>query len=163
MSLDLASRTLDSPDAVKLITEVQQEYVTRYGGEDATPVNPAEFAPPLGLFLVGYLDRVPVACGGWRAHDSGDPAFLDGDAEVKRMYVAAGVRGRGFARRVLAELERTAMEAGRRRMVLETGTLQPEAIALYLSSGYTEIDKFGHYRCSPASRCYGKVLLAGPM
>jgi GNAT superfamily N-acetyltransferase len=148
----------DEPDAAKLVAEVQQEYVRRYGGEDGTPVDPAEFAPPLGLFLVGYHDDVPVTCGGWRAHDATDPFFADGDAEVKRMYVVPTARRRGFARRVLAELERTAAERGRRRIVLETGTAQPEAIALYTSSGYTEIPKFGEYRCHEKSRCYGKML-----
>lgn len=148
----------DDPAAVKLIGEVQQEYVRRYGGPDETPVDAAEFAPPLGLFLVGYADGEPVACGGWRAHDATDDEFLDGDAEVKRMYVHPSVRGRGFARALLAELERTAVDRGRRRIVLETGTVQPEAIALYLSSGYTPVPNFGTYRCSPNSRCFGKVL-----
>lgn len=151
----------DDPDAVKLIAEVQQEYVVRYGGEDSTPVSPAEFAPPLGLFLVGYCDGVPVACGGWRAHDATDAGFADGDVEVKRMYVAPVARGRGFARGILAELERTAVDAGRRRVVLETGTKQPEAIALYLSAGYQEVSKFGIYRCEPSSRCFGKVVAGG--
>jgi len=140
------------PDAAKLIAEVQQEYVSRYGGEDDTPVDPAEFAPPAGLFVVGYFGDVPVACGGWRAHDTPEPYFADGDAEVKRMYVVASARGRGFARLVLAELERTAAERGRLRMVLETGTAQPEAIALYTSAGYAPIPKFGQYRC------YGRML-----
>lgn len=147
----------DEPDAAKLIAEVQQEYVRRYGGEDSTPVDPAEFAPPQGLFLVGYADDTPVVCGGWRAHDR-EPHFADGDAEVKRMYVVPAARGRGYARAVLAELERTALAAGRRRIVLETGTRQPEAIALYTSSGYTAIPKFGRYRCHDGSRCYGKIL-----
>ena len=146
------------PDAAKLVAEVQQHYVRRYGGQDDTPVDPAEFAPPLGLFLVGYLDQVPVACGGWRAHDTPEPHFLDGDAEVKRMYVVPSVRRRGYARLLLAELERTAAERGRRRTVLETGLKQPEAIALYTANGYTAIPKFGLYRCSETSRCYGKVL-----
>lgn len=148
----------DDPDAVKLIADVQQEYVRRYGGEDSTPIDPAEFAPPAGLFVVGYLSETPVACGGWRAHDTPEPYFADGDAEVKRMYVAASVRRRGYARMILAELERTAAERGRRRMVLETGTRQPEAIALYTSAGYTAVPKFGHYRGYPNSRCYGKML-----
>jgi hypothetical protein len=42
--------------------------------------------------------------------------------------------------------------------VLETGTRQPEAIALYLSSGYVPVEKFGTYRDEPDSRCYGKDL-----
>lgn len=148
----------DHPDAVALIGEVQAEYVRRYGGEDSTPVDPTEFAPPRGLFLVGYVDGVPVACGGWRAHASDELDFRDGDAEIKRMYVVPLARGRGLARALLAELERTAAVAGRRRVVLETGTEQPEAIALYKSSGYTEVTKFGVYRDSPRSRCLGKIL-----
>lgn len=148
----------DDPDAAKLIGRVQQEYVDRYGGQDETPVEIADFAPPRGLFVVGYLDGVAVACGGWRAHSAADEDFLDGDAEVKRMYVNPSARGRGLARAVLAELERTAREQGRLRIVLETGTKQPEAIALYTSSGYSRIPNFGTYRESPDSRCFGKVL-----
>lgn len=150
------------PDAVRLIAEVQQEYVRRYGGVDRTPVDPGEFEPPRGLFLVGYLDAEPVLCGGWRAQDSHDPEFLDGDAEIKRMYVTPAVRGRGYAKALLAELERTALAAGRRRMVLETGLAQPEAIALYLSCGYTPTAKFGIYRESETSRCYAKSLVDRP-
>ena len=146
------------PDAVKMVGEVQQEYVHRYGGEDETPVDAADFAPPRGFFVVGYAEGVAVACGGWRAHDSSDGDFVDGDAEVKRMYVQPSARGRGFARAILAELERTALSRGRRRIVLETGLMQPEAIALYQSSGYTPVPSFGIYRCSPNSRCFGKVL-----
>ena len=148
----------DHPDAVRLIAEVQQEYVRRYGGEDSTPLGPADFVPPRGLFMVGYLDGEPVVCGGWRAHDAG-PQFADGDAEIKRMYVRPAWRGRGLARALLAELERTARAAGRRRLVLETGYAQPEAIGLYTSSGYTEITKFGFYRHAHGSVCYGKSLL----
>jgi uracil-DNA glycosylase len=147
----------DHPDAVQLISEVQAEYVRRYGGKDSTPTEPDEFAPPRGLFLVGYAAGVPVACGGWRV----DEWLLPGDAEVKRMYVAPLARGQGLARAILAELERTAAEAGRLRLVLETGLRQPEAIELYTSSGYTEIPKFGVYRNSSGNRCFGKSIVAG--
>jgi len=151
----------DHPDAQKLIAEVQQEYVRRYGGPDDTPVDPDEFAPPLGTFVVSYLDGDAIGCGGWRAHDGDEPDFADGDAEIKRMYVVPSARGRGLSREVLAELERSAVAAGRRRMVLETGTRQPEAIDLYATSGYTEITTFGEHRCSSYSRCFGKILVRG--
>ena len=140
----------DHPEAVRLIAEVQQEYVSRYGGEDQSPVNPAEFAPPRGLFLVGYDGTAGVACGGWRTHGAG--------AEIKRMYVTRAARRRGLARLMLAELERTARAAGHRRVILETGSKQPEAIALYRSAGYTEIPAFGYYACSPHSMHLGKEL-----
>jgi hypothetical protein len=59
---------------------------------------------------------------------------------------------------VLAELERTAVAAGRRRAVLETGTRQPEAIALYTDAGYLLMEKFGAYRDEPDSLCFAKPL-----
>ena len=46
-------------------------------------------------------------------------------------------------------------------VVLETGTAQPEAIALYASSGYHRIPNFGTYREYPNSRCFAKTL--GPV
>jgi GNAT superfamily N-acetyltransferase len=143
---------------VKLIDDLQQVYVARYGDGDVTPVDPAEFAPPLGYFAVGYVDGTPVTCGGWRAHDKAQDSLRPGDAEIKRMYVVDAMRGRGLARAVLAALEEAARDRGRVRMVLETGLRQPEAIALYESSGYVRIDNFGVYRHHPESLCFAKDL-----
>ncbi|MFD4644340.1 GNAT family N-acetyltransferase [Lentzea sp. NPDC058436] len=136
-----------------MINDLQQVYVERYGDVDVTPVDPAQFAAPLGYFVIGYLDGVPVACGGWRVNDE-----LEGAAEIKRMYVVDSARGKGLSRLVLAHLEVTAREAGLERMVLETGMKQPEAISLYTSSGYERIANFGVYRDHPDSRCFGKSL-----
>ena len=74
------------------------------------------------------------------------------------LSVAPAVRGRGISRSVLAHLERSAAEAGAEALVLETGIAQPEAIALYESSGYTPVPKFGYYAHSPKSRCFGRRL-----
>lgn len=156
--MEIRTVRYDHADAVTLTERVQREYVERYGSPDDTPMDPADFVPPAGVFLVGYLDGVPVATGGWRGKDDSPEGHRDGDAEIKRMYVAPEARGRGLARRILAELERDATAAGRSRMVLETGTEQPEAIALYLSSGYAPVRKFGLYRDEPLSRCYGRDL-----
>jgi GNAT superfamily N-acetyltransferase len=149
---------IDHPDAARLVEEVQGEYVVRYGGRDETPISPTFFHAPDGAFFVGYLDDEPVVTGAWRRRSD---VVVDGTsltAEVKRMYVAAPARGRGLARSMLAHLEDTAREAGVEVMVLETGTKQPEAIALYSSSGYSRIPGFGFYRDAPLSRCFGKRL-----
>ncbi|WKX72211.1 GNAT family N-acetyltransferase [Streptomyces sp. XD-27] len=150
----------DHPDAVALDAEVQLEYDERYGdGGDRTPMHPADFAPPNGLYLLIYDEQGrPIASGGWRCQDENDEGNEDGDAELKRMYVVPWARGRGLARRILAELEESARAAGRIRMVLETGSKQPEAIALYASSGYVPVKKFGLYRCSELAHCMGKPL-----
>ncbi|MCP2247081.1 GNAT family N-acetyltransferase [Lentzea aerocolonigenes] len=151
--MELCTRAYDHPDSVKLIADLQQVFVERYGDEDVTPVDPAQFAAPLGYFVVGYLDGTPVSCGGWRVHSE-----LEDAAEIKRMYVADALRGKGLSRLILSNLEDTARAAGHRRMVLETGLRQPEAIGLYLATGYEPIDNFGVYRDHPESRCFGKSL-----
>ncbi|MFG3053207.1 GNAT family N-acetyltransferase [Kitasatospora sp. NPDC048239] len=144
------------PDAQRLSAQVQEEYVQRYGDGDLTVLHPDDFESPAGLFLTAYLDGEPVACGGWRAKTAGPNGIRDGDAELKRMFVVPAARGRGLARALLRRLETTAVEAGRTRFILETGTEQPEAIALYASEGYGPVEKFGIYREHPQSICLGK-------
>jgi GNAT superfamily N-acetyltransferase len=149
----------DDPHAVALIAQVQAEYVQMYGGPDTAPVDPAEFAAPNGTFLVAYdPDDVPVAMGGWRRHDSADTSWASPAAEIKRMYVAPQARGRGLARLVLAELERTAAQDGIHWLLLETGSRQPAAIALYRSAGYADVPPFGHYAETELSVHLGKRL-----
>ena len=154
MQIVLTDTGYDDELAATLIGEVQQEYVTRYGGRDETPIDGDEFAPPDGAFVVALVDGEPIGCGGLRRHD-------DDVVEIKRMFVRAGHRRRGHARRLLAALEDRARAMGYRRVVLETGTAQPEAMALYAAEGYTPIPGFGHYRDAPGNRCYGKDLVAG--
>lgn len=145
------------PDALRLIEEVQEEYVVRYGGRDETPLDPLMFAPPAGSFFVGYVEGDPVATGAWRS--SGIAALgTTRTAEIKRMYVVPRAQRAGHARRMLAHLEATAREAGFEAMVLETGDRQPEAIALYLAAGYEATVPFGHYRDSPSNRCFARRL-----
>ncbi|MFE6778399.1 GNAT family N-acetyltransferase [Streptomyces sp. NPDC057702] len=150
----------DHPDAALLNDLVQQEYVERYGEPDDSELQPHQFDPPTGLYLLAYdADGTPVASGGWRTQDANDEGYADGDAELKRMFVVRAARGRGLARRILAALEDDARAAGRTRMVLESGIEQPEALALYESCAYVPQEpKFGLYRFHDESRCYTKPL-----
>ena len=163
-ALELERVSYGHPDAMRLIDEVQAEYVVRYGGPDRTPLDPLMFEPPQGSFFVGYLDldgeRRPVATGAWREHEDVEVFGTRRTAEVKRMYVVPEARGRGLARRILAHLEASAQASGAEAMILETGAAQPEAIALYESSGYTPIPPFGHYRLEPLNRCFARRLSA---
>ncbi|MGH3738094.1 MAG: GNAT family N-acetyltransferase [Micromonosporaceae bacterium] len=138
-------------EAQRLIAAALADLAERYGGEgDETPIAPEDFVPPSGVFLVAWLDGDPVGCGAWRARGE--------NAEIKRMYTAPQARGRGVAKVVLTELETTARAAGLRRMILETGTKQPEAIGLYEARGYTLIPNFGHYKDEPEAVSYGLGL-----
>ena len=150
--LDLRAEPYDGPAAQQLTEAVQQEYVVRYGAPDTTPVQPTEFEPPGGHFIVGYLATTAVAMGGLRRVDAET-------VEIKRMYVVPECRGRGLSRVVLARLESLARELGASRILLETGQQQPEAMRLYETSGYERVEGFGHYRCEPDSVSYGKSLV----
>jgi GNAT superfamily N-acetyltransferase len=157
MSTSAELRTVGYADPVAqlLIERVQQEYVVRYGGRDAAVVDPTEFSPPLGLFLVAEVDGVAAGCGGWRAHGSGV-------VELKRMYVESAFRRRGIAALLLTELERSAAAAGHRHLLLNTGDRQPEALALYARAGYTPVAGYGVYADSPGAVFLGKDLPAAP-
>lgn len=150
-SLTLVPEPYDSPAAVTLTALVQQEYVARYGDPDTAPIDHRQFEPPGGRFLVGYLEGAAVAMGGVRPSGPGT-------VELKRMFVHPRHRGRGHSRRLLAALEEAAAELGARRIVLETGLIQPEALGLYRSSGYGDIPAYGYYAASPLSVCLAKDL-----
>jgi GNAT superfamily N-acetyltransferase len=141
----------DDVVAQQLVTRVQQEYVVRYGGPDAAPVDPAEFAPPEGLFLVAEVGGEPAGCGAWRLHGAGS-------VEVKRVYVEPAFRRRGLAEVLMSAVEDTAARAGHRQVVLNTGPAQPEALALYASLGYRPVPGFGIYACVAGAIFLGKDL-----
>ncbi len=74
------------------------------------------------------------------------------------MYVEPERRGRGVAKQILDHLESAAKELGLRRLVLETGVHQAEAIALYTRAGFRSIPCWGEYAGSSTSVCYEKTI-----
>jgi ribosomal protein S18 acetylase RimI-like enzyme len=148
----------EHPDVAALEQAAQQFYVQIYGSPDETPFTTADFTPPHGAFLVGYLNEEAVAMGGWRFRTPGVPRVARRPAEIRRMYVRECVRGRGFARLVLAALEASAAAAGADWMLLETGQPQVAAIGLYRSSGYVDVEQFGYYAASETALNLGRPL-----
>ncbi|MFJ1937153.1 GNAT family N-acetyltransferase [Kitasatospora sp. NPDC088160] len=127
--------TIDDPLVEPLLRELTHEYVSRYGPEahqEMTRYPRDAFAEPHGVLLLLLEDGEPVAGGAYKRYD-------ERTAELKRMWTHSAHRRRGLARRVLAELERTAAAAGYARIYLTTGPRQPEARGLYLASGYTPL------------------------
>lgn len=157
--LRLVLTPLSAPDARALERACSHDIMVRYGGEEPEgPVDEAEFSPPTGAFVVAYLDvdggdRAAVGCAGIRAVPDAPST-----CELKRMFVAPEARGRGIARSLLERLEEEAVALGYTSMWLETGTEQPEAIALYESHGYEPIGGFGRYKDEPKSRSFGRSL-----
>ena len=147
----LRAVALDDPRARQLEDRLIAEMASRYGGGGPKPIPVEHFAPPEGCFVVALLDDRAMACGGFR--------YLRPEvAEIKRMYVEPAGRGQGLGRRVLADLERRAAEAGYGQMWLETGTEQPEAIALYSSVGYLPTAPYGEFKYDERSRCFYRTL-----
>jgi DNA-binding MarR family transcriptional regulator/N-acetylglutamate synthase-like GNAT family acetyltransferase len=94
-----------------------------------------ELTAPAGLLLVATVHAEPVGCGALKFRP-------DAVAEVKRMWISPTVRGLGLGRRLLTELEARAAAHGVRTLRLETNGTLTEAIRLYHSAGYREVDAF---------------------
>jgi GNAT superfamily N-acetyltransferase len=137
--MEIRSEPADGPAGRAMLMAYIADAGTRIGEWDETRTPPASAAsmsaPGGGAFLVAYVGGAPVGCVGMVRLD-------DRTGEVKRMYVAPEARGHGLAKHLLAGLEDAARAAGYSRMRLDTSGAQPEARALYLSSGYREIEPY---------------------
>ncbi|WP_062290811.1 GNAT family N-acetyltransferase [Demequina phytophila] len=143
----------DDPDAHALWAEQQADLARRYDSPDL--VLETRF-PTLVASLVGYAeDGEPVASAvmRWSPYPTGA-----GSIELKRLFVRPGHRGNGHSKVMMGAAEAIARRAGATRIVLETGTEQPEALALYDRLGYTRIPGYGEYKDEPDSICYGLDL-----
>ncbi|MEQ9592179.1 MAG: GNAT family N-acetyltransferase [Cyclobacteriaceae bacterium] len=105
----------------------------------------------LNYVVLGYHGSKTVACGAIKP-------LSGAEVEIKRMYVAEQVRGKGIAGQILQELERWAKSLSYKRAVLETGKRQPDAIALYRKHGYQMIPNYGQYIGIENSVCFEKEL-----
>lgn len=150
---DIEIRAVDagSPDAQALIAALDADLLTRYPGLDTHGIVVDEFRLAGGEFFVAYVSGTAVACGAYR------PLSAD-TAEIKRMFVPPSHRRQGLSKRILEAIESAARGRGFKRLVLETGVRQPEAIYLYSQAGYVTIAKYGEFADDPFSVCFAKVL-----
>ena len=100
--------------------------------------------------VVAYLDDVPVGHACLRV--------LDGELEIKRMYVRPEHRGRGIADDLLGAMERAASDRGAPRIIIHTGDRQHAALRFYDRHGYTPIPVYPPYEAVTYSLCFEKVL-----
>ena len=139
-----------SPAARALIAALDDDLLRRYPGRVIRGIDIDNFEASGGFFAVAEVDGLPVACGGFRP--------FEGSIEVKRMYTLPAFRRRGIARAMLRFLGEEAARQGFERAVLETGDHQPEAIGLYLSAGWQQIETFGPHIGDPASVCFETLV-----
>ncbi|CAN5294563.1 GNAT family N-acetyltransferase [soil metagenome] len=138
-------------DFISLVKLLDQELLQRYGDQQ-TFFNQFNKTDTLKYVVVAYRDNIPSGCGAIRTYEPNV-------AEVKRMFVKPEYRSAGIASTVLRELENWARALEFSSCILETGTLQPEAVRLYLKNGFEIIPNYGHYAMVERCICMKKVIL----
>ncbi|MCF0071358.1 GNAT family N-acetyltransferase [Dyadobacter sp. CY261] len=147
---DIIRTNSDNPDFQRLTDQLDTELCRIYNTnkEDYEEYNRITGLPTV---VLAYENGVAIACGCFKPHDGTT-------IELKRMFVQPTSRGKGIASAVAAELEAWGRESGYQTAILETGTGQPEAIAMYRKLGYTHIPHFGDFPDESRSVCLGKRL-----
>jgi ribosomal protein S18 acetylase RimI-like enzyme len=153
---EIMTATFDDPRATPLLDGLEAEYFDFYGelvADEFDVYDAGEFLPPTGALLLAVAGEETVAGGALRR-------WAAGIGEIKRMWTAPGHRRQGHGARMLAALERRAVDYGYRSVRLETGLPQPAAIELYRSAGYQRIPSYGRYAADPRCICFEKRLSA---
>jgi GNAT superfamily N-acetyltransferase/DNA-binding transcriptional ArsR family regulator len=164
--VQLVDREPDDDTAILLVRAQWAELTARYGVPEAEPAsisNPGAFRPPSGAFVGLSVAGDAAGCGGvcsYRDPENDDSGNNQPIGELKGIYVAPLHRGNGYGRLIVQALEARAARIGYRALRLETGDAQPEAIALYRSLGYSQIERYGPYRDLVRSVCFERVLEA---
>lgn len=144
---------IGSSEAFALISALNAELSAAYAdvaGANHFRLDVDEVSPGRGAYVIAWRHATPVGCGAIRRID-------ETTAEIKRMYVVPSARGAGIGRQIVAALENEARGLGVTRILLETGTRQTAAIALYEKLGFEPIQPYGEYVASAAtSVCMAK-------
>ncbi|HYE00550.1 MAG TPA: GNAT family N-acetyltransferase [Alphaproteobacteria bacterium] len=147
----IATETPDQPEVLALLAQSDAYMAALYPAESNHLLDIAALLRPEVTFLVARLDGRAVGCAAL--------VRCGADwAEIKRMFVDPAARGHKLGRRLLQALEAAASEQGIAILRLETGISQPEALALYRTAGFAEIEPFGDYKPDPLSLFMEKRL-----
>lgn len=114
------------------------------GFEEELARLPGEFEPPVGALLVAYLDGEPAGCVGMRP-------YAPGVAEIKRLYVREFARGHGIGLALVRRALREALQAGYKRVRLDTLRTMASARRIYDEMGFKEVQ-------SPNGSCSADVV-----
>lgn len=149
-AMSIAIERADAPGVLELLQASDDFHAALY--------------PPEGNYLLDVSEllrpevTIVVAREGDQAVGMGAIVVGDGYAEVKRMFIRPDSRGTGLADGILHSLEAAARDLGVTELKLETGPLQPAAIAFYERNGFESIPNFGEYVGSEYSVCFAKRL-----
>jgi putative acetyltransferase len=153
MTITVSPEDPRAPEAQALLTAFVDEIRRRY---DAPPADVGYFDPsvvsvPKSAFLVARVEGRAVGCGAL-------VPLEDDVVEIKRMFVLPQERGHGIAKKILDRLQSLAQEFDYDRIRLETGTKQPESIALYGKSGFYRVPNFPPFENDHTAVCFEKRI-----
>jgi putative acetyltransferase len=150
-ALRIALERPDQPEVIALIEALDAYQAPLYPAESNHLLDLSALLQPEVLFAVARdAQGLAIGCAA--------SVLKTGYAELKRMYVRPECRGLGAAKQLLQFLERETLQAGRDRLMLETGILQPEALGLYERWGFVRRGPFGDYAEDPLSVFMEKAL-----
>ncbi|VDG72630.1 acetyltransferase [Clostridium carnis] len=150
MNIKIIHTDSRNKDFIKLIKLLDDDLNGQYG-ELQKQYDKHNKVDYINDVVIIYDDEVPVACGGFKEHDSES-------VEMKRVFVKKENRRQGLSKKVINELEKLVQAKGYKYAVLETGKKQIESINLYKSSGYEMIENYGPYVGYENSICMKKDL-----
>ena len=144
----IAIESPDQPGVIALLRASDHYHAALYPSESNHLADVSALLAENVRFLVARTSGgVVVGCGAVLLSHQTTPA----SAELKRMWVDPSTRGTGLGRRLLSELEATAMSEGSTILQLETGISQLDALRLYKAAGYRVRGPFGSYAPDPLS------------
>lgn len=139
-------RPATGPHDIELVRALFAEYAAELpvdlafqGFAEELATLPGAYAGPAGVLLLAWADGLAAGCVGLRP-------FAPGVCELKRLYVRAGFRGQGLARRLTEAALAEARTRRYARILLDTLPGMVEAQHLYRALGFREI---GPYRANP--------------
>ncbi len=140
LTIEVAATATD--EVRELLEELDAALAGPYADDQQHGLSLDELFRPDVRFFVARLEGAVAGCGG--------VALLGDYAEVKRMYVRDGARGRSVAVALLDRIEAEARAAGLAMLRLETGTHQHAALRFYERAGFRRCGAFGSYAEMPA-------------
>ncbi|GAA4323413.1 GNAT family N-acetyltransferase [Pontixanthobacter gangjinensis] len=149
---ELKRTNSEDPDFIDLVKELDR-YLAVCDGDEHDFYDQFNKLDTIKKVVVLYENDKPVGCGAIKE-------YRKNIAEVKRMYVLPDHRNKGYASKILEQLEEWALESGYDKCILETGLRQTEAIDFYYKNNYRLIPNYAPYEGMENSRCFEKNLKA---
>lgn len=143
------------PEVQDLLTQSDAVAAALYPGAYRRPITAASLDQPgIHVLVARIAGRAAGLCV---VYDRGD-----GSAELKRMIVDETARGQGIGVALVRGAEAAAITLGARTMLLEVGTRNLAAHALYTGAGYRWRGPFTPYQPSPISLFMQRDLVESP-